>query len=482
MHSHRRRPPERAPSAGRHGAGAYDRSVSRARELADSAVAAVGRVHPLAQDGVLYLLAAAFALGERFVAVTADYREWGAVAAVPYLLAGAVSLLAWRRLGREAGPAAAPRLRHGVMLATTVLVVAVPLALQVTWRADAPVVATNPHSAQAQPEVAVIERAGDRFAHFEDPYLSHPTTVGVSPSNDAHSVNDTSFFPYLPGMVLFGLANASSLPAELGDARCSLAGFTLLVVVLALALAPATSRRRWRAFLFLVTLPTGALPMVTGGDDLPVLALLLLGLVLIQRRRPVLAGVVMGIAGTLKWTAWPLVLLCVLCVRDEDERPAVLRYLASLAAVVVPVVGAGAALGLHAFVENVLSFPLGLTSVRSPAASPLPGQILVQLFPAAKEELTAALVGAGGLVVLAMLVKYPPRDAYQAARFAGLALAFATVIAPATRFGYFIYPVNMLVWAYLLHDRTVRSRRALAAEAPPPPAVPAAGQLLSSTW
>jgi hypothetical protein len=230
--------------------------------------------------------------------------------------------------------------------------------------------------------------------------------------------------------------------------------------------------------------------MVTGGDDLPVLALLLLGLVFLQRRQPVAAGIVMGIAGTLKWTAWPLILLAVLCARDEEDRPAALAYTLSVLVIVIPVVGAGAALGVHAFVSNVVLFPLGLTKIHSPAASPLPGQVLVQLFPAYKRAITAALLGSGTVAVLVMLVRYPPRTAYQAARFSGWALLFATVIAPATRFGYLIYPANMLVWSYLLHVKSDRSTEreespAEQAELETGLAAPVSaegGQLASSTW
>ncbi|MHB8456359.1 MAG: glycosyltransferase 87 family protein, partial [Acidimicrobiales bacterium] len=343
---------------------------------------------------------------------------------------------------------------------------------------------TNLHGAQAQPEVAVIERAGDRAARLQDPYLSHPSTVGVSPSNACKSVNAHSYFPYLPGMVPFGLANASHLPRQLQDARVSLAGFTLVVVALSLLLVPASSRKRWRTFQFLVVLPTGALPMVTGGDDLPVLALLLLGLVFVQRRQPVAAGIAMGIAGTLKWTAWPLIFLAVLCVRDDGDRRAAARYSVSALLIVIPVVGAGMALGVHAFFVNVILFPLGLTKMHSPAASPLLGQVLVQLLPQYKRALTIALIGVGAGVVLTMLVRHPPRTPHGAAWFSGWSLAFATFIAPATRFGYLIYPANMLVWAYLLYKPSRPQEHPTGEPDPsvtgevdlPPP------QLASPTW
>lgn len=450
--------------------------VSRRAALSARAHALAARVSAmpvLRQDACLYGLAAAFAAATSLFAVSDDYREWGLVSLGPYCAAAVVcELIARRKIkqGRKEPDAGrgASRVRRVVILLVLTGAVLVPLALQVTWRADAAGCVVNRHDAQAQPEVAVIERAGDRFARFEDPYLRQPKTVGISPSNDCHFINATSYFPYLPGMVPFGLANAAHVPRELNDARVPLAGFSLIVVLISLALVPATSRRRWRAFQFLVVLPTGALPMVTGGDDLPVLSLLLLGLVFAQRRQPVVAGLVMGLAGTLKWTAWPLILLAALAVRDDDDAPATIRYSLSVACVSFPVIGAGLALGAHAFVENAVLFPLGLAKVKSPAASPLPGQVIVQLFPGDKKVLTALLVGGGALVVLAFLVKHPPRTPYAAAFFAGWALAFATFIAPATRFGYLIYPANMLVWAYLLRERVESKRAGPAATADVP--------------
>jgi hypothetical protein len=445
----------------------------------------VAELPVLRQDAILYGLSALFAAGESLFAVTADYREWGRVALVAYLAAALVCELAYRRRSRsgrldlEQGSRAST-LRRLVILAVLAAAVLAPLALQVRWRATDDQHVTNLHGAQAQPEVAVIERAGDRFARLEDPYLAHPTTVGISPSNDSRSVDASSYFPYLPGMAVFGLTNAAHVPRALRDARLPLAGFTLLVVGISLALSPSSSRRRWRTFQFLIVLPTGALPMVTGGDDLPVLALLLLGLVLVRRRQPVAAGIAMGFAGTLKWTAWPLIVLVLLCVRDRDGARAAGRYGLAVYLVSVPVILAGAAAGLHAFVVNVLKFPLGLTKIHSPAASPLPGQVLVQLFPEAKTQLTVALIAAGAVVVLTMLVRHPPRAPYAAAWFAGWALAFATFIAPATRFGYLIYPANMFVWAYLLHESSARHRLAPAGTDEREPV--AAAQLASPTW
>jgi hypothetical protein len=248
------------------------------------------------------------------------------------------------------------------------------------------------------------------------------------------------------------LINATSGPRELKDARVPLTGFSLLVIAGALLIADTTSRRKWRIFQVVVLLPSGALPMVTGGDDLPVLALLLLGLALATRRKPVWSGVAMGLAGSLKFTAWPLLLLLALGERDSKGRRAILRYAFAAAAIVIPVMGVGVGLSPHAFFLNAIRFPLGLTKVKSPAASPLIGQELLTLFPSAKPELVAMLAVIGLAAVGYGLWRWTPTTLQSATAFCGAALLLATLIAPATRFGYLIYPVDMLTWAVLLRS------------------------------
>ena len=411
-----------------------------------------------AQDAVVYFAAAGFSLG---VALdnTGDYHDWGLIAAGPYAVAAGVCAASARlRL-----PAAAVAVvRRGAVLFLLAAAVLAPLGALVVWRAHG---APGP---KAQPEVRVIEAAGDRVLAGHDPYLSNPTTVGVSPSDDSHAVDTDSFFPYLPGMVPFGLTNELPGPAELSDARLALTGFTLVVAALALVLCEAPRGRRGRALQVLVVLPTGAMPLATGGDDLPVLALMLLALVLADRRLPVLSGIAAGAAGSMKLTAWPLLLLLGAAQRDASGRRAVLRYGLAVAAVVVPVVLVGFVPNPAAFVTNVVRFPLGLAGVNSPAASPLVGQVLTTLFPHLKKEITVTLLLVGAAIVGLLLWRYPPSTPASASRLTGFALLIGTVLAPATRFGYLIYPVNLIVWAYLLDGAAAARAAAGRAQAESP--------------
>lgn len=417
-------------------------------------------VPALVQDAWLYVASAAFAGATAIMAVSSDYRTWGQTAAVAYALAAIVCLVVACRARRssslERGAHVMAVTRRVVVVAVIAGAVLAPLISQLVWRAE------GLPGQHAQPEVAVVERAGDRVAHHLDPYLRNPTTVGTSPRTDAKHVDENSFFPYLPGMVPFGLVNAVKVPPELQDARVALTGFTLVVGALALLWSDASLGRRGRALQFLVALPSGALPMVTGGDDLPVLALMLLGLVLAERRRPVLAGLALGLSGTLKFTAWPLLLLMLLAVRDREGRAAPLRYGLSALIVLAPVFGAGIASSPTAFFDNVVRFPLGLAKVRSPAASPLLGQVLVNVLPHHKLAITALLVLLGAVIVSAAFFRYRPRTPAAVARFTGFAMVVATVLAPATRFGYLIYPVNLFIWAYVLDGMRTRSGRVVA--------------------
>src|SRR5439155_11075931 len=125
----------------------------------------------------------------------------------------------------------------------------------------------------------------------------------------ARPIATKTHFPYLPGMIAFGLPRALDGRSPVADARVWFALATLAVAGIALlprgsALEP---NDRLRAFQVLAVLPTGALLMATGGDDLPVLALMLLTLVLADEGRPAGAGVALGVAAAMKPTAWILV-------------------------------------------------------------------------------------------------------------------------------------------------------------------------------
>jgi hypothetical protein len=418
------------------------------------------RLPALYQDALLYFAAAALAFLTSLFAINADYWTWGLIAGVAYASAALVAVLSYRWLSRGVTtvpfvPPATFVVRKLLVLFVIVGAVLAPLAAEVTWRAQ------GQPGAHAQAEVAVIERAGDRVAAGHSPYLARPTEIGGPVNSDSRASDSGSYFPYLPGMAVFGLVNALPIPTGLIDARLLIVLFTFAVTGFALWLSKAPRERRLRVVQVLIALPVGALPLATGGDDLPVIALVLLGLVFAARRNPVLAGVVFGLAATLKFTAWPILLLMAIAARDRNDRRAWGRYLLSSLVVVVPVIALGFVPSPRAFVTSVIRFPLGFTPLRSPAASPLLGQALTTILPAERRPITFGLLIVGLLIVAAVMRAKTPRTTAEVAGFAAFCLLVATILAPATRFGYLIYPVDLAVFAYVVADleRAPRRRR-----------------------
>jgi len=190
--------------------------------------------------------------------------------------------------------------------------------------------------------------------------------------------------------------------------------------------------------------------MATGGDDLPVLALMLLSLILSDERRPWASGVVAGLAGAMKQTAWILLPFLALAARERQGRRAWLPVSVSAAAVVTATVVPFLAWDPAAFVEDVIRFPLGLGRQVSAAETPTLGSVLIRAFPSLRVPLTLLLLGVMAAVFAFILVRRPPSTAAEAATGAGIVFLVALLLAPAARFGYVIYPIDLLVWAWAL--------------------------------
>ena len=234
--------------------------------------------------------------------------------------------------------------------------------------------------------------------------------IVAPPGQPAYDV----YNPYLPLMSLFGLPSSTNAPRRLTDARVAFSLITILVVVAALALCRGPTGPRVLTLQAMTVFPTAALPLATGGDDVPIAALLLLGLVLLQRRRPLAAGIALGIAASMKITAWPLAFLALLVATDRDGKPRTapaLFFLAGLAAVMLPSILPTFVGNPSAFIDNVVRFPLGLAGITSPASSPLLGHAIVSWFPRIHRLFTVGVAGVGGLVLLFVLVRHTPRTA-----------------------------------------------------------------------
>ena len=400
----------------------------------------------LTGDGLLYFAAAAFALVLGLTSSQPAQWQWGYLSVGPYLLIAVLALVLGRRARRR------EHVARVILLGSVIVgVVFVPLALETHWR-------------QAQPEVGVIERSGALLSKGLDPYRAY--------QKNGQIVNEIkglpafeSFFPYFPLMSVFGLPSADTKQGKgLTDARVVMTLMTLIVSGWALALLRLSKSQKLRVAQVLIALPTGALFLSTGGDDMPILALLLLGVAALQRRQSNLAGISLGLAAAMKLTAWPLAAGALLVARNPEGRATWRRVLLWVGAIVLVTTVPFVLKAPAAFMSNVFAFPLGLAGVASPAASALPGHILTTWIPVLGHVLAPVALLIGGYFVTKYVRAHWPLTLSQLLGVLCVVFTVMMCVATATRAGYVIYPLNFALWAAMTQQRTVEAPVLVAQE------------------
>jgi Glycosyltransferase family 87 len=287
-----------------------------------------------------------------------------------------------------------------------------------------------------QPEVWVVANSGASLIHHGTPYTDAALLAGTQ--------NPNAFNPYLPVMALFGLPRTFFDLGLLTDPRVWFGIVFLVVFWFALRHAGARDPGRWTVLV--AATPVIAFELAVGGTDVPMVAFLCLGFAFLWERKPLLAGLALGIGASMKATAWPALLVAVALLAVRDGKRAVVNFTLAALAVVAVCVGPFIVNHPKALVENTIAFPLGLAHVRSAAASPLPGHIIAATWPQTGHTIVVLLLALAGLAVAASLVFKPPRSVPRAVVLLAGAMTLMFVLAPSTRFGYFIYPAGLAIW------------------------------------
>jgi hypothetical protein len=243
--------------------------------------------------------------------------------------------------------------------------------------------------------------------------------------------------------------SAFGLPALIGG-KLGIADARLwFAIVSALCLAAAAWLRRgaggvafagWQALLIV---PPIALEAAVGGDDLPVAAAMVLSLALADRRRPGLAGAVTGLAMAAKATAWPLLPLLWWTLRRRHGERESNVFAAVSFAVMVPILLAGVLPAPGDAFFELVRFPFGLTNLRSPAGSPLPGFLLSSGFRYGRAFTGVLLLS---VIVAGVLWwrRRPPRSVASVGWHYAVLMTAIIILAPQPRYGYFDYPIIMI--------------------------------------
>lgn len=371
---------------------------------------------------------AAFAGGVALFSTNDLHRLWGLIAGCAYI-AAAMAVLAWRSRGIDL----ALVLSVGGALLTPLFV--------------------NAATGRRQPEVSVIARSAKQLVHHHSPYQSAASLAA------AHNPN--GYNPYLPVMSLFGIPRALFGSHVITDPRVWFGLAFLTIFWLALRATGARNSVRWTVFI--AASPVIAFELAVGGDDIPIAALMCLGFALLWRRpRFALAGIALGLASAAKATAWPAVVVAAVLVGTRDGKKPLLVFLGWAVAACAVIVGPVAAIWPGPLVENTITFPLGLAGVKSAAASPLPGHVIADTGHIGHLIAIGLLILAGAAIAASLVVR-PPRTVPAAVwrLIIGLTLMFA--LAPATRFGYFIYPASLFLW---LEVSRLGQRQSAASESP----------------
>jgi Glycosyltransferase family 87 len=369
---------------------------------------------------------------------------WGAWAAGGYALAAVITVMA-------SGRAWGARLAIAAGLAGA-------LAAPALW-----LMTKEP----TPPDVAVVARSGVLLLHHGTPYL---------PVAALSAGGWLAYNPYLPVMALFGLPGALGLPGKTWP-WLVVGTFLLLYATFRVTLAPHGGGRRHDALgyaAFWLACPVMAFPLTMGITDPPVIALTCLALALLARsgraldgrtwrRDTAAAALVLGVACAMKYTAWPALAIIAVMVATRNGVRSAVRFTALVLATAAGLVAVLAPAGLRhpaSILQNTVAYPLGLTSAKSPAQSPLPGHLIATL--GSGGHLAAlVLLAAAGLAIVASLVMSPPATSAAAARRIAIGLTALFLLSPATRFGYFIYPISLYAWAVLAdREGTGGARRA----------------------
>jgi hypothetical protein len=368
------------------------------------------------------------------------HRLWGSCAACAYALAAA-AVVAWRSRASTGTDVAL-----GVMLCGAILV---PLVWLVV-------------TGHGEPEVGVVASSAKTLIKHGTPYNG--------PKVLANTTDPNLYNPYLPLMAAFGVPQALLGHGLLTDPRVWFGVVFLIVFAFALRVAGAKDSGRWA--LLVTTSPIIAFELCVGGTDVPMVAFLCLGFGLLWRTgrsNAFAAGLALGVASSMKATAWPALAVVFALLYVRDGKREAWRFTAVALAVVAVIVGPFAVLRFGSLVKNTILFPLGLASVKSQAASPLLGHVLAQTSALGHTIVVILLIGSALAVAVSLVVR-PPRDVPAATWRLVIALSAMFILAPSTRFGYFIYPAALVLWLLISRAGRNWSAPAPATLAPEGPA------------
>jgi hypothetical protein len=338
----------------------------------------------------------------------------------------------------------------GIALIVFIGTLVIPLTYNVV-KLDQHTLPIGQNGKYVQPEVQVIEVAGKKLDHGKGPYATPPKKSGTSLLAPPKALPVNDYFAYLPGMSFFGVVNTDEVPKFLSDSRWYFTLFGLVGFGIAVLLLRKDRNFKLSCFVALVLLPTATLTLATGGDDIPVIAFMILSAVLLNRNKVVLSGLSLGFAMSLKFTAWIMFAVLIYTAIRKYSKGDIVKFFSAILVILTPILLSGIYNNLYGFITNAIRFPLGLAGTSSPADSALPGHLITSHFSHYKGLILLFLVLIFFISSFAFFIKCPPKDIYSMLFVVSFVMTAAIALAPNTRFGYLNYPVDLAFTGFALY-------------------------------
>lgn len=306
-----------------------------------------------------------------------------------------------------------------------------------------------------QHEVGIVGDGAMRMLATASPYVADPGTLN-------------EVFPYFPLMSAFGMPSAVFGGGLLGDPRIYFTAF-FVVVTWSTLRRLVEARLAVLVVVLLTVCPLVAIPISTGGVDLPIVALAALAVVTMWTGEHRLNAVAVGLGCAIKFTFWPLAAMAIVVQIRRGRGREIPGWSGVVAGIVVATVLPSALVDGTGFLRSAIEFPLGLADIESPAGAGLIGGPLSEHGVLGIAAIGAILLATSVAIAWRMLTK-PQLNPADMFLLVAVGYAVLFLVSPVSRAGYFILPFVFValsaVWRFSEAWRLGEERSTPSSSAP----------------
>ncbi|MCP4363657.1 MAG: DUF2029 domain-containing protein [Chloroflexi bacterium] len=238
-----------------------------------------------------------------------------------------------------------------------------------------------------------VEMALERLTNGDNPYAASYNDSIMLLWNLETGVNPAvEHLIYLPGLLLLSMPFQAVTTAVLGfyDQRL----LYLLAFVIVIFILPTIVQKPMYKLALIVGIglnPWVAKPVAVGMNDIMIILCLLIAAVLLHKKHPYWAAIILGLACTMKQSAWlitPFFLLAIYLAAPPEKRwRQVITAVALIALMMIIIIGPLALWDLPAFIDDTFAYASGTaSSLNYPIRGYTLGRLLVVFETVASDQ------------------------------------------------------------------------------------------------